>query len=135
MLALTLVFGWCLAAALTLLLGRMHVWFTPGWQLRALSVGSSSCSARTPPTSFWYCMARRSMPAEVTGLPSSVKPTAPWSRSSAMSVSSVPFRPRVIAGMKPTGTRASCSAASCRALSSGAESSTGSVLGIAITPQ
>ena len=44
-----------------------------------------------------------------------------------------PRRPRVIAGRKPTGMRASRAAASRSERSSGAESSTGSVLGIAIT--
>ncbi|AFM19908.1 Zn-dependent protease with chaperone function [Mycolicibacterium chubuense NBB4] len=47
MLVLALVFGWCLAAALTLSLGRMHMWFTPGWQLRALSVGSLGLAVAT----------------------------------------------------------------------------------------
>ena len=79
------------------------------------SAGSSSCSARTPPHRRWYCSARRNTPASVTGRPSSVKPAAPSARSSAMSVSSVPCRPRVIAGMKPTGTRASRAAASSSA--------------------
>ena len=54
------------------------------------SVGSSSCSAITPPTSFWYWSAFRRMPARWTGLPSSVKPSAPASRSSAISVSASP---------------------------------------------
>ena len=53
------------------------------------SVGSSSCSASTPPQRRWYCSAWRSIPALATGLPSSVKPSAPSSRSSAISVSSV----------------------------------------------
>ena len=70
------------------------------------SAGSSSCSAITPPHSRWYWSALRSIPAETTGLPSSVKPSAPASRSSAISVSSSPCRPRVIAARKPTGTRA-----------------------------
>ena len=47
------------------------------------------------------------MPARCTGLPSSVKPSAPASRSSAISVSASPARPRVTAARKPTGTRAS----------------------------
>ena len=59
------------------------------------SVGSSSCSAMIPPASFWYCSALRRMPARCTGLPSSVKPSAPAWRSSAISVSASPCRPRV----------------------------------------
>ena len=97
-------------------------------------VGSSSCSEITPPHRRWYCSALRSIPALVTGLPSSVKPRAPSCRSSAISVSCSPSRPRVTAGRKPTGTQASRAAASRRERSSGAESSTGSVFGIAITP-
>ena len=100
-----------------------------------LSDGSSSCSAMTPPASRWYCSALRSIPAETTGLPSSVNPSAPSARSSAISVSSLPLRPRVIAGMKPTATRASRAAASRRERSTGAESTTGSVFGIATTAQ
>ena len=57
-----------------------------------LSDGSSSCSAMTPPASRWYCSALRSIPAETTGLPSSVKPSAPSARSSAISVSSLPLQ-------------------------------------------
>ena len=41
------------------------------------SVGSSSCSASTPPHRRWYCSALRSIPALRTGVPSSVKPSAP----------------------------------------------------------
>src|SRR5260370_1153865 len=41
------------------------------------SDGSSSCRAMVPPASRWYCRARRSIPAETTGLPSSVNPGAP----------------------------------------------------------
>ena len=71
----------------------------------------------------------------MTGRPSSVKPAAPSARSSAMSVSSVPCRPRVIAGMKPTGTRASRAAASSSAPRIGALSIVGDVFGIAMTAQ
>ena len=56
------------------------------------SAGSSSCRAITPPHSRWYWSALRSIPAETTGLPSSVKPSAPASRSSAISVSSSPLQ-------------------------------------------
>ena len=99
------------------------------------SAGSSSCSASTPPHSRWYCSARRKTPASATGLPSSVKPAAPSARSSAISVSSRPARPRVIAGMKPTGTRASRAAASSSAPRIGPLSTTGAVFGIATTAQ
>jgi hypothetical protein len=71
----------------------------------------------------------------VTGLPSSVKPSAPRSRSSAISVSCSPFIPTVMDGMKPTGMRASRAAASLSARRIGAESTTGSVFGIATTAQ
>ena len=97
--------------------------------------GSSSWSASTPPHSRWYCRALRSRPEETTGRPSSVKPSAPASRSSAMSVSCSPDIPRLMQGMKPSGTRASRRAISRIASSSGVESSGGSVFGIATTPQ
>ena len=98
------------------------------------SVGSSSCSAITPPHSRWYCSARSRRPALATGLPSSVKPSAPSSRSSAISVSSSPASRRVIEARNPTGTWAVAAASSRRERSTGAESTVGSVLGIAITP-
>ncbi len=94
------------------------------------SDGSSSCRASTPPHRRWYCSARRKTPASTTGLPSSVKPAAPSARSSAISVSSAPCRPRVIAAMKPTGTRASRAAASSSAPRIGALSIVGEVFGI-----
>ena len=72
-------------------------------------------------------------PGALHRLPSSVKPTAPSSRSSAISVSCSPCRPRVIEGRKPIDMRASRAAVSRSERSSGAESSTGSVLGIAST--
>ena len=97
--------------------------------------GSSSCSAITPPHRRWYCSALRSIPADTTGLPSSVKPSAPASRSAAISVSTSPFRPRVIAARKPTGTRASRRAPSTSERSTETSSTTGSVFGIAITAQ
>ena len=65
------------------------------------SVGSSSCSASTPPHRRWYCSALRSMPALATGLPSSVKPSAPCSLSSAISVSCSPPRPARDRGEEP----------------------------------
>ena len=54
-------------------------------------------------------------------------------RSSAISVSASPPSSRVIEAMKPTGTRASRRAASRSERSTGAESTVGSVLGIATT--
>ena len=57
---------------------------------RPESVGSSSCRHRTPPASRWYWSALRRIPARWPGLPSSVKPSAPASRSSAISVSASP---------------------------------------------
>ncbi len=50
-----------------------------------------------------YCSARRMTPAATTGRPSSVKPTAPASASSPISVSSAPSCSFVIAAKKPTG--------------------------------
>ena len=70
-------------------------------------------------------------PAERTGSPSSVKAKAPASASSAISVRSSPFWPRVMAAVKPVGMRASVRARSRSAPSTGAESTTGSVLGMA----
>ena len=78
-----------------------------------------------------YWSARRIRPAEATGMPSSEKATAPVSASSPISVSSSPRCPRVIAARKPTGTSASFRAASTSAPSVAAESTTGSVFGIA----
>ncbi len=64
-------------------------------------------------------------------MPSSEKATAPVSASSPISVSSSPCCPRVIAARNPTGTSASLRAASTSAPSVAAESTTGSVFGIA----
>ena len=75
------------------------------------------------------------MPALTTGLPSSVKPSAPVSRRPFISVSSSPRSPRVMAPMKPTGMRASRAAVSRSAPRIDGESTTGSVFGIAITWQ
>ena len=80
--------------------------------------------AITPPHNRWYCRALRNVPALETGRPSSVNPSAPCSRSSAISVSSPPSSPRVIAARNPTGTRASRAAPSRRDRSNGAESIT-----------
>ena len=88
-----------------------------------------------PPHSRWYCSALRSIPAETTGLPSSVKPIAPASRSSAISVSSSPARPRVIAARKPTGTWASCRARWVSEPRTAAVSIVGLVFGIATIAQ
>ena len=96
-------------------------------------LGSSSCSASTPPHSRWYCSALRRIAARWTGLPSSVKPSAPASASSAISVSASPASPRVIEARKPTGMRASRRAASRSERSTVASSTTGSVFGIATT--
>jgi hypothetical protein len=95
------------------------------------SDGSSSWSASVRPASFWYWSALRSTPALRTGRPSSVKAKAPESASSAISVSSVPFWPRVIAAVKPVGMRASSRARSRSDARIEAESTTGSVLGMA----
>ena len=59
-----------------------------------------------PPQRRWYWSARRITRALAIGRPSSVKPTAPASRSSTISVSSSPFMPRVTVARKPTGTEA-----------------------------
>ena len=64
-------------------------------------------------------------PAERTGSPSSVKPAAPASARSAISVSRSPSCPTVIAAMKPVGMRASTRARSRSERSTGAESTTG----------
>ena len=66
-----------------------------------------------------------------TGRPSSVNAVAPASASAAISVSSWPSWPLLIAAMSPTGTTASSRARSSRAPSTDAESTTGSVFGIA----
>ena len=79
----------------------------------------------------WYWSARRISPGATTGRPSSEKPAAPASASSAISVSSSPSCPFVIAARKPTGTSASSRAVSISEPSTAAESTTGSVFGIA----
>ena len=99
--------------------------------LPRVSVGSSSWSERIRPAALEYCSALRMRPAERTGLPSSVKPTAPHSASSTMSVSSLPSSPREIEAKNPTGTLAFVLASSTSAPKTAAESMTGSVLGIA----
>ena len=68
-----------------------------------------------------------------TAQPSSVNPTVPAARSSAISVSSFPSIARVIAARKPTGTEASRSARRRRACTASARSTGGSVFGIAST--
>ena len=78
-----------------------------------------------------YWSARRISPGAVTGWPSSENATAPASASSAISVSSPPAWPFVIAARKPTGTSASRRASSKSAPRTAAESTTGSVFGIA----
>ena len=75
-----------------------------------------------------YCSARRVIAAVGSGMPSSLKPTAPAAPSSPISVSSWPSRPLVTAAKKPTGTTASAPACSARPLSRPALSTTGSVL-------
>ncbi len=70
-------------------------------------------------------------PAARTGRPSSVKPAAPASASSAISVSCSPSWPTVTAAVNPVGIRASARARSRRERSTGAESTTGSVFGMA----
>ena len=72
---------------------------------------------------------------ETTGRPSSVKPAAPASPSSPISVSSPPSEPLEMAAKKPTGTSASACASSMSAPSTAAESTTGSVLGMAMMAQ
>ena len=66
-----------------------------------------------------------------TGWPSSVKPTAPSSASSPISVSSAPCCPFEIAARNPTCTSAWVWACSISAPSTAAVSTTGSVFGIA----
>ncbi len=99
------------------------------------SVGSSSCRATTPPHSFWYCRARRSMLALAMGRPSSVNPSAPASRSSAISVSDWPCWPAVAAARKPTGTRAWTLARSATERSTEALSIGGDVFGMPMIAQ
>ena len=88
-----------------------------------------------PPQSRWYWSARRITRALRIGRPSSVKPTAPASRSSTISVSSSPFMPRVTVARNPTGTEAPARACSRSAVMSAAVETGGSVLAIARIPQ
>ena len=97
--------------------------------------GSSSWRAITPPASRWYWSARRNTRALAIGRPSSEKPIAPTSLSSAISVSSWPAIPRVTFATKPTGIEASRSARSRTEPRMAAESMGGEVLAIAITAQ
>lgn len=69
------------------------------------------------------------------GSPSSVKATAPASRSSTISVSSSPFIPTVTVAAKPTGTEAWARACSRSAVTAEASSTGGAVLAIAMIPQ
>ncbi len=70
-------------------------------------------------------------PADTTGFPSSVNAAAPADARSAISLSSSPSWPLLIAAMKPVGTTASTRARSIKAPSTADESTTGSVFGIA----
>ncbi len=67
------------------------------------SEGSSSCRAMRRRTAAGTAARGAASRPLTTGLPSSVKPSAPVSRSSAISVSSAPARPRVIEARKPVG--------------------------------
>ena len=96
-----------------------------------VSVGSSQWTATRRPATGLYCSARRIRPGETTGRPSSVNPAAPASASSPISVSSAPACPFEIAAMKPSGTSASARALSTSDARTDAESTTGSVFGIA----
>ena len=98
------------------------------------SVGSSSCRHSTPPASRWYCSALRRMPARCTGLPSSVKPSAPASRSSAISVSASPAEAARDAGEEADRhARLAPRLLAQRAAGPARESTAGSVFGIATT--
>ena len=95
------------------------------------SVVSSQCSAMRRPVTAPYWSARRIRPGDETGTPSSLKPAAPPVASSAISVSSAPRCPLVIDARKPTGISASARAVSTSEPSIAAESTTGSVFGMA----
>ena len=99
------------------------------------SAGSSSCSAITPPHRRWYWSALRSIPAETTGLPSSVKPSAPASRSAGHLGQLLALQAAGDRARNPTGTRASRRARSTSDPRIAASSTTGSVFGIAMTAQ
>ena len=77
-----------------------------------------------------YWSARRMSPAETTGPPSSVNAAAPRSELGHLGQLAAAW-PLLIAAMKPVGTTASARACSTRAPSTAAESTTGSVFGIA----
>ena len=96
-----------------------------------MRLGSSQCTATVRAATAAYCSARRITPADATGRPSSVNPAAPRSASSPISVSSPPSWPFVIAARNPVGTTASRRASSTSPSSTAAESTTGSVFGIA----
>ena len=83
------------------------------------------------PVTAWYWSARRRSPGEATGRPSSVNPAAPRSASSTISVSSAPSWPLLMAAKNPTGISASSFARSTRAPRTAAESTAGSVFGMA----
>ena len=95
------------------------------------SVGSSQWSASGLPVTSAYWSALRSSAAETTGRPSSVNAAAPASPSSPSSVSSSPSSPFEIDAMNPTGISASRRAVSWSEARTVAESTTGSVFGIA----
>ena len=89
-----------------------------------------------PPARRWYWSARRITRALAIGRPSSEKPIAPASRSSAISVSSSPSIPRVTVATKPTGIEASRSRPLAdRAEDGGRVDRAATVLAIASTPQ
>ena len=83
-----------------------------------------------------YWSARRISPADVTGRPSSVNAAAPRVGELAHLGELLARRAScVIAAMKPTGTTASRRACSTSPRRTGAESTTGSVFGIATIAQ
>ena len=68
-------------------------WFTPGDSMNARSSswnesGRSSFAARS--------IAHLTRASSISGMPSSVKPAAPWAASSSMSTSSRPCMPRLM---------------------------------------
>ena len=98
----------------------------------AARVASSQCWARVTPRPVAYSRARRMSPADCTPAPSSVKRHTPRAASSAIGARRSPARPTVMA--PATATSAVAVAASSKTLrTASAESSAGSVLGMATT--
>src|SRR5690606_16516636 len=123
------------ASAASGLPGRPRRWLTAPSCMTPPSrnEGSSECVCTTSPSSAAYSQALRNRRESATGTPSSVTITAPAARSAAMSVSSSPLRPLLIAAAGRSLAPATRAARATRSATMPGSSTTGSVFAIDTT--